>query len=410
MSFFTKRIQELEEADIQFLINNDVRESVQLEFKQALDTSNEAKKMLCRQVSALANSQGGYLIVGVTEDDGVADAINGIPKTVDSTKTEEWVEQVLNSNITQRVAPLVMKVIDIETDPDNMVLVIHVPLSPRAPHMVTFGVENRYYVRHNTQTSRAEEYEVRDIFVRSERMYDRTMRYLEARNYVDPDSDMFGENRWTQKLVFQSGTSVDRQATSFYTFLCLPVVLSEDVVETANPELHQWLQNGSNRRYEPLPGRSFLPDYLRVTFEGLVLAKYNTSWKIVKYLLINRNGHLEYGSTGGIQVTRSPPSLSINFLKTDFERFLRFTKDFFDHPNVHYSGSLKILFNFIGLDDLEAAEWSAQPDDLDSPIYPSPNIQLLYEVALSELPSKIEAMVSNAHLRLANAFGFPSPP
>lgn len=100
---------------------------------------------------------------------------------------------------------------------------------------------------------------------------------------------------------------------------------------------------------------------------------------------------------------------SINLLKNDFERFLRFSLDFFDHPNVRYSGSLKILFNFVGLSDLEAVEWR-EVSGPDSPIYPSQNIQLLYEVTLSELPSRIDEIVSNAHLRLSNAFRFNSPP
>ncbi|MFQ5821022.1 MAG: helix-turn-helix domain-containing protein [Candidatus Heimdallarchaeota archaeon] len=412
MSFFTKSVQELETADIQFLIDNEVRETVQLEFKKTMSFNNNSKRMLCRHVSALANSQGGYLIIGITEDDGVAKEIIGIPKMFGVTKTEEWIEQVLISNIAQRVAPLIMKVIDIETDPDNMVLVIYVPLSPRAPHMVTFHGENRYYVRHNTLTARAEEFEIRDIFVRSENMYNRTMRYLEALNYVDPESPTFGENRWTRnlELIFVNGmTRGFHHANSFYTFLCLPLVLSGNIIETTNAQLLQWLDR-NERRYPPRQNDIFLPGLYSTTFEGLVLPEHTEGRNIARYLLINRNGHIEYGSTGGIIMEGPTTSFSINRIRDEYEMFLRFVCDLFDHQSVHYSGSIRIIFNVIRLNNLVPFEWKKSGLGLIGPFYPSPNIQLLEEATVFELSERIRTIVSYAHLRLSNAFGFKSPP
>ena len=65
MFFDNKSISEINEADIQLLIGNEVQESKNLDYKEKLpENSDKAKKEFLADVSSFANSNGGYLIFG----------------------------------------------------------------------------------------------------------------------------------------------------------------------------------------------------------------------------------------------------------------------------------------------------------------------------------------------------------
>src|SRR5690349_21370441 len=96
-------------AEVEALVQNKEPESITLDYKGDFTRSlDNAKKELAKDVSAFANSQGGTLILGVAEDektriprwpiDGIPVVVNGREKTID------WLAQVLNQNIAQRVA------------------------------------------------------------------------------------------------------------------------------------------------------------------------------------------------------------------------------------------------------------------------------------------------------------------
>ena len=52
--------------DIQFLINNSVEESTELEYKRSFAKANKDwKKELAKDVSAMANSNGGIIVYGL---------------------------------------------------------------------------------------------------------------------------------------------------------------------------------------------------------------------------------------------------------------------------------------------------------------------------------------------------------
>lgn len=158
---------EWEEEDIEELITNGVQESLTLDYKKsaALDRRNpKAKSDLSEDVSAFANSAGGVLIYGVREDNHLPVEIdNGYdPRDI----TREWIEQVINSTIQQRIDGIRIKQIVLKKkNPGNVIYVVSVPPSKRAPHM---AVDHVFYKRFNYQSVAMEEYEVRDVARRFE--------------------------------------------------------------------------------------------------------------------------------------------------------------------------------------------------------------------------------------------------
>ena len=149
-------------ADIQSLIDNNVEESLYLDFKEsrALDKSDKKKEEISKDVSAFANSDGGIIVYGISESNHCAGSLSFIDG---ETYTKEWLEQIINSRISERIDGIQIIPIRFEGDLKKSVYVVKIPRSTRAPHMCC---DHRYYRRIGTTSTQMEEYEVRDLFYR----------------------------------------------------------------------------------------------------------------------------------------------------------------------------------------------------------------------------------------------------
>ena len=158
--FFDKK--EYTEQDIDSLIKNKVEESINLDFKSSdsLGSEQSKKKELSKDVSSFANSAGGIIIYGITENNHVAES----PSFIDGNKfTKEWIEQVIHSNIHRKVDGILIIPVRFNNDASKTVYVIKIPESSQAPHMAS---DNRYYKRNNFESVPMEEYEVRNLYNR----------------------------------------------------------------------------------------------------------------------------------------------------------------------------------------------------------------------------------------------------
>lgn len=149
-------------ADIQSLIDNNVEESIHLDFKasQALDKTEKKKDEIAKDVSAFANSDGGVIVYGVNEKNHCADSISYIDG---STITKEWLEQVINSKINKRIVGVQIFPVRFDDKISQTVYVVKIPRSDNVPHMSS---DRRYYRRYNFVSVPMEEYEVRDAVLR----------------------------------------------------------------------------------------------------------------------------------------------------------------------------------------------------------------------------------------------------
>ena len=150
-------------ADLQELIADQVQESLTLDYKAstALVKTEAYRAELSKDVSAFANSAGGRIVFGITEDNHLPAAIDaGVDPTV---ITREWIEQVINSNIQPRVQGITIKQIDVGQG--RVTYALDIPQATSlAPHQAR---DHRYYKRYNFQSIAMEDYEVRDTLRRS---------------------------------------------------------------------------------------------------------------------------------------------------------------------------------------------------------------------------------------------------
>lgn len=161
--FFSKDIYTI--RDIQDLIDNEVEESVHLEFKSAgaLGKWDSKKAEMTKDVAAFANADGGIIVYGLSEQNHKAYALSFIDGNV---FTKEWIEQVLNSGIQQKIKGLRIYPIRKDGNVEQSIYVVKIPKSYDTPHM---SKDKKFYRRYNFEAVPMEEYEIRDLYNRKSR-------------------------------------------------------------------------------------------------------------------------------------------------------------------------------------------------------------------------------------------------
>ncbi len=144
----TKPIAEIGPNDIQALIDGEVREGQEIEFKEDLSTErpgsdpwregqglpNRAKDTILKQVTGFANAYGGVLILGIAESKSkpsVAGGVSPIPRCVD-------LAQSLKLVVRDGVEPQIpaVEITAVRIDDDSGVVLLRVGTSRMAPHRV----------------------------------------------------------------------------------------------------------------------------------------------------------------------------------------------------------------------------------------------------------------------------------
>src|SRR5229473_1415607 len=148
-----KAIDNITESDLQALVNEGRREDSQLEFKLTLSGStDDEKREFLKDVSAMANSQGGDIIYGIREDRttpedaGKAAELVGINGAgADATKL--WMFELLNSSIEDRINGITIQ--EIPLSAGGFALIVRVPRSWNSPHVVRHRKHWRFYARNS---------------------------------------------------------------------------------------------------------------------------------------------------------------------------------------------------------------------------------------------------------------------
>ncbi len=214
-NFFEKT--EYYEDDINDLINNQIEESIDLEFKEAsaLDNTDPNKNQLSKDVAAFANSAGGIIVYGINETAHKATSISYIDG---NRVTKEWLEQVIHSNIKQKIDNLEIIPVRFGNDIGQTVYIVKIPQSNSGPHM---SRDNKYYRRYNFQSVPMEEYEVRNLYYMTHRteleIVDIAM--VGHSRTGSPQSGIHNVRFNLQFKLFNSGKSIEN---NYKLKLCVP--------------------------------------------------------------------------------------------------------------------------------------------------------------------------------------------
>ena len=154
-------------SDLQSLISDGVEEGTQLDYKSGIDKTKEKwKSEIAKDISAMANSNGGVIIYGIKEYDEPYKRY--LPEKIvplDTTEiSRETLMQVITNNISPKVEGVEIQTIPVSQEkPNEVIYVVTVPQSSTAHQNLR---TKQYFKRYGSTTDAMEDYEIRDVMNR----------------------------------------------------------------------------------------------------------------------------------------------------------------------------------------------------------------------------------------------------
>lgn len=146
---------------------NGAREQQRLEFKATLrisqdkNQSDKEKLEMLIDIASMANAQGGYILYGVKEDgSSCSSGYFGLTRE-DAKKVENIIDEHCVVHICERIEGLEVRCREIQ---GNFVVIVRVPSSSKAPHMVTYTGANIFQIRHDDHKRKMTIGEIRAAF------------------------------------------------------------------------------------------------------------------------------------------------------------------------------------------------------------------------------------------------------
>ncbi len=173
--------------DIENLINNQVVESKQLEYKRELPNHTDGpKKEFLADVSSFANAGGGDIVFGL-EAEKADGASVGYPTSVvpiaseniDDTKL--WMEEVIRSGLEPRLSVQIREISGFGDNGDGCVILMRIPKSFASPHVVKLKGSFKFFSRHSAGKFQLDVDELRSHFLATDSQAERIRRFRQDR-------------------------------------------------------------------------------------------------------------------------------------------------------------------------------------------------------------------------------------
>jgi hypothetical protein len=181
-----KPFEQLTSEDILALIPG-VSEGRRIDYKQALpDDREKSIRSFLNDVSALANSAGGYLVYGVEEEKDEDGSNTGVPSAVCGVGQVNFDQAQLawEQRVKQNIEPTIIgyRVRFIEGFADGaVVMVVFVPRSLLAPHWTNYAGKREFRVRHDRGNQLMELDEIRHSFIEARQIPERIDEFVRLR-------------------------------------------------------------------------------------------------------------------------------------------------------------------------------------------------------------------------------------
>lgn len=338
MIFRGKRLSDLQEQDVRRLVDDQVQERDSVEYKRDMyGSSDDEKREMLKDITSMANHRGGYIVIGVQAD------AEGIPTSLIGVDTGNHVERIRNScldNIDGRIVGLDIE--DVSLGSNRVVIVIAIPESMNAPHMVTYKGLNQFWKRHGRQKERMTTREIGEAFDRRLSNLNRLDRFL------------FG--RRTQ-ILEDIGEKTYMVIASAPALLLDEVILSvhDDNLRDLIRQIPKWSASvGTISCGQPYP-----------TINGLRADNNTPYWSgaapaIGDYIEVFTNGFIEYGKLL-MQAGQSRAYLASVSDTGSIVNFMRFIQEVYSQYLP--LRSLIVNFTIYNAKDMYLAVRSGSPED-----------------------------------------------
>lgn len=171
MSIQHLNLNAISESDLNRLVLDSVPEGKILEFKENLViVTDDQKREFLSDITALANTDGGDLVLGMKADKGVAVDLIGL-KNLSPDDAKNKIENLLRDSVQPRIMGCQLRELLLQNG--NHVLIVRVPRSFAAPHMVRHQGISRFCGRNSAGKYDLDVHELRSSFLASETLGER---------------------------------------------------------------------------------------------------------------------------------------------------------------------------------------------------------------------------------------------
>lgn len=148
------KLTEIDSEKLQQICDDRTSESLTLEFKRELPGRDaDHKAEFLKDVSALANADGGDLVYGIEERQGAAFRLHPIDASTSGDAEKRRLGQILDSSIEPRITGIQYHWTQVG---DGFVLILRIPKSYDAPHRLALAShrhDEKFYLRSGTHIS-----------------------------------------------------------------------------------------------------------------------------------------------------------------------------------------------------------------------------------------------------------------
>ena len=336
---FGKDISELNFDDIKYLVQKKQQpEGYYLDYKKTIGNPDKAKNELAKDISSFANSNGGFLIIGIDDDLNII----GADKKINNKPIKEWINQVISANIEPSVFYFDPQIIPIP-DSDKIIIVIKIPESYKKPHFV--NSKHQYFIRINDSSKPAEHNQIRDMFYLSNIRNKELDDFLFKRKILDIDQENFGNNNVSGKLSSEVTILPKKPKIIFSVIPKYPNIQQLNNFKA----IKDWLNGNSNIDNFWLYNANIGIDY---EANGIIfLNNYSReNLKYSSYFEVMLNGYIEAGFTDNLfhqfQMQNNSIYVGVNLTKIiGYEiRLIEWYKKFMNEFNLTDEFILQISF------------------------------------------------------------------
>jgi hypothetical protein len=166
---FGKKYKKIEFDDIERLVENKISESKILDYKRDLNLDKgDEKKEFLYDIASFANSDGGIIIYGVSEQKDEKGNNTGLPDEIFGINIENFdklllkVEELIKSSIEPNIPDIVIRFLE---KGNVKILIIGIVKPIGLPRMVTYNSSNKFYKRRNSGKYLVDVYELNQLFM-----------------------------------------------------------------------------------------------------------------------------------------------------------------------------------------------------------------------------------------------------
>lgn len=372
-----KPLLQITHEDIERLVAERFPEGKTLDYKRdTYGNKDEDKKELLKDVSSLANTQGGDILIGVDEDKGLPTGIPGVTVS-DIDKEKLRLDEIIRRGLDPRIEFGIHSVL---TPVGTTVIVIRVRDSLLSPHRVTFqGKFGEFWARSSAGKYSMDTDELRRAFTLSAGINDRIKAFRAERVAKIKDGDTPVRLEGSGRLVLHLIPVSAFRSRQFFSV----TAIGEKVARFPPPDASGW-------------------DY-RLNLDGLLTFSGGEAHRMSRsYTQLYRNGVVE---TVLADVTRDDPQRGKLLLAGYYERVLM--RDLPQYlSGLRQFGLNPTVWGFLSLTGVKGARIPSQLAGRDEHLEVDRDTLLLPEFLIDDLEAKASTLLRPTLDLIWNSAGY----